>query len=124
MLDGITILETITSRKVPLAVPVIMSVLAVVLTGLLISCWIRAARGKGDMYHWGDFPAIVAWLTELVVIVAMCIGTFSMWEQYNTFETKYRVSINESVSMIEFNEKYEIIEQDGNEYIIEEKTDN
>jgi hypothetical protein len=37
------------------------------------------------------------------------------------YKTQYKVLINESISMAEFNERYEIVGQDGKIYIIEEK---
>ena len=38
----------------------------------------------------------------------------------NTKTVEYKVTINENVSLIEFNEKYEIIEQNGKIYTIKE----
>jgi hypothetical protein len=37
------------------------------------------------------------------------------------YETQYKVVIDDSVSMNEFTEKYEIIDQDGKIYIVREK---
>ena len=38
----------------------------------------------------------------------------------NAKTVEYKVTINENVSLIEFNEKYEIIEQNGKIYTIKE----
>lgn len=37
------------------------------------------------------------------------------------YETRYKVVIDDSISMNEFTEKYEIIDQDGKIYIVREK---
>ena len=37
------------------------------------------------------------------------------------YETQYKVTIDESVSMVEFNEKYEIIDQEDKIYTIRER---
>lgn len=39
------------------------------------------------------------------------------------FKDQYKVLISEEVSMVEFMEKYEIVEQEGRIYTIEEKTE-
>lgn len=37
------------------------------------------------------------------------------------YETQYKVTIDDSVSMNEFNEKYEIVDQDGRIYTVRER---
>lgn len=37
------------------------------------------------------------------------------------YETQYKITIDDSVSMIEFLDKYEIIDQDGKIYIVRER---
>ena len=37
------------------------------------------------------------------------------------YETQYKVTIDDSVSMNDFNEKYEIVDQDGRIYTVREK---
>jgi ABC-type uncharacterized transport system permease subunit len=37
------------------------------------------------------------------------------------YETHYKVTIDESVSMTEFNEKYEVLEQEGKIYTVRER---
>lgn len=39
------------------------------------------------------------------------------------YETQYKVTISEEVSMTEFYERYEVIEQDGKIFTVREKTD-
>ena len=39
------------------------------------------------------------------------------------YETQYKVTIDKTVSMTEFNEKYEVIEQDGKIYTVRERTE-
>ena len=51
------------------------------------------------------------------LVIGMVIGVFGPREQV----TRYQVLIDESVSFIEFNERYKIIEQDGVIYTIQER---
>ena len=37
------------------------------------------------------------------------------------YETQYKVTIDETVSMVEFNEKYEVVEQEGKIYTVRER---
>ena len=49
--------------------------------------------------------------------IGMAIGVFGPREQI----TRYQVLIDETVSFVEFNERYEIISQDGTIYTIQER---
>ena len=54
-------------------------------------------------------------------------GLFGLLPGFTTkpieFKDQYKVLISEEVSMVEFMEKYEIVEQEGRIYTIEEKTE-
>lgn len=61
--------------------------------------------------------AIIIWMA-----VATCFGIKWGFKVDKTYETHYGATINDSVKQNEFNEKYEIIEQKGQFYIIKERT--
>lgn len=79
------------------------------------------------------FFGIMAWqfATERVVLGFMClvlalgsilVGTFGVAENKNSINhIEYKVTIDDSVSMNEFLDKYEIIDQEGKIYIVKEK---
>lgn len=69
-----------------------------------------------------DAPEIV---TKTALIIWIIVVTFFSikWcvKTDTTYETHYGVTIDDNVKQNEFNEKYEIVEQKDNFYIIKEK---
>lgn len=61
--------------------------------------------------------------TAFIILVLICVGlvTFGIYIANTPPETQYQVLIDESVSMSDFFERYEIIEQEGKIYTIKEK---
>ena len=59
----------------------------------------------------------------IFIVVGSIIGVVSGKKIVNPieYETYYKVTIDESVSMIEFNEKYEVLEQEGKIYTVRER---
>ena len=62
-------------------------------------------------------PYIFLVISLTFLAIGMAIGIFGPREQI----TRYQVLIDDSVSFIEFNERYEIINQDGAIYTIQER---
>lgn len=58
--------------------------------------------------------------TFLILWTFSCIGVaiFGFYTAFKPVKTTYKVTIDESVSMIEFNKRYEILDQDGLIYTI------
>jgi hypothetical protein len=112
VLNGINVIETIVEPRVPVAAAIFMTIICAVVIALVILAWIQRKR---------DVQSVV---TYLVVIACCIIGTVCIWELNGTIDTTYRVQIDQSVSFVEFNEHYEIISQNGDEYIIAEKAAN
>jgi ABC-type enterochelin transport system permease subunit len=83
------------------------------------------------------FSSILLWLSSdldaLIVLVGAILGfVFGMIGGYIAenilikpieYETHYKVTISDEVSMNEFNEKYEILEQDGKIFTIRERAE-
>ena len=59
--------------------------------------------------------------TIIAVLIGIVIGASAGAFWFDTTETHYQVTISEEVSMTEFNERYEIIEQNGQIFTIREK---
>lgn len=62
-------------------------------------------------------------LSALAIPIGLAIGFFANLLFPLPPVTQYQVTINEEVSMAEFYEKYEIIEQDGQIFTIRERND-
>lgn len=114
MIDGITILNTYTEELVVKEYigyngfwSIIATIVICILLGLLIYC---------------------IYINEIEFTTTMlCLGCsfiffiVGFWHQEEAEIPTYQVLINEKVSMIEFNEKYETIKQEGLIYTIREK---
>ena len=60
-------------------------------------------------------------LTFIIVSLILCMVLATNNVNPTKYETQYKVTIDDSVSMTEFNEKYEVIEQEGKIYTVREK---
>ena len=96
--------------------PVFWSVLGIFLGGLIVTVLIIKLGGceeKGVL-----ITCILAGLIAGAIVGAMCGGVFAEPTEY---ETEYKVTIDDTVSMNEFLERYEIIDQEGKIYTVREK---
>ena len=59
----------------------------------------------------------------MFIIVGLILGTILAKgsAKPTEYETQYKVTIDETVSMTEFNEKYEVLEQEGKIYTVRER---
>lgn len=67
-------------------------------------------------------------LIVVAIILSVFLGTLmgglfadGILPKATEYETQYKVTIDDSVSVNEFNEKYEIIDQEGKIYIVRER---
>ena len=93
-------------------------VMGVVLLGFLIKGIFKYKRTR-EIIDIIGFSAIGVFVGAMV--------SFSVAARCSTptdYETRYKVTISEEVSMIEFIEHYEVIEQDGKIFTIREKDNN
>jgi hypothetical protein len=60
----------------------------------------------------------------IILAVGVIISFADLWYSTEPSDIKqYKVTISDSVSMVEFNEKYDVIEVEGKIYTIREKED-
>lgn len=60
-------------------------------------------------------------ITSIVLFVVSCIAIVFTSKQVPTGKYQYQVTISDNVSMVEFNEKYDMIKVEGKIYTIVEK---
>lgn len=87
-----------------------------VVLGLFVIGGICLAREKGS---WEPLPALGLFGAILAILLGMLVG--GIMSTPVTYETQYKVTIDDSVSLNEFLDKYEIIDQEGKIYTIREK---
>lgn len=114
MINGITILNEEVCSKGSTGLHICCAL--VFITFVLIGMFIIIDSIKDRVYEQMLF---------LILIIPMCIITFfatiSSPERLNDTYTKYEVTISDDVPMKEFTDKYSIIEQRGDIYVIKEK---
>ncbi len=90
----------------------------------------------GVIFVVGIFAMIMTFIQEGFygpVLLIVCVGCAilgsmlgvlfgTICETPATYETQYKVTISDEVSMTEFYEHYEVIEQDGKIFTVREKT--
>ena len=111
MMDGITVLSQ--SETIGYIAWFIYAII-----GFCIFGW-RLLTIKKDNYHTVG--------TIIITVVVMFVAIFSCAEGIYSMSTKeytYKVTISDEVNFVEFNNKYEIIDQDGFIYTIKEKESN
>lgn len=70
-----------------------------------------------DNWSWLFLAVVFGILISLLVLVVVVDIT----EYPTAYETYYKVTVDDNVSMNEFNEKYEIVSQEGKIYTIRER---
>ena len=113
MLEGITILNEFTANIFNWDVSIIVFFVTALIGS--IAFFIIAAVSEED-----------AWLSGIIisVLIGLIIGAGCGSCFFANEETQYQVTISEEVSMTEFNERYEIVEQNGQIFTIKEKNKN
>ena len=110
LMEGLTLLSTEVQNYAP-----VFWVLFIMSCFVLVACiWliVTSAREGATVY------TIVS-LFLMAITMWLCAYTLSLTQQAP--KTIYKVTIDESVSMVEFYERYEIIDQDGLIFTIIEK---
>lgn len=110
-MDGVVVLNTIEGVYCG------TWVLVLTIIGILVGFGLTGFLVERTV-DWADIVSIPLYFTVFMLCIA--IGAFVGYGIEET-ETHYEVTINDSVSMNEFNEKYEIIEQRGEIYTVKER---
>ena len=108
MIEGITILNTeVISSAVGSGTFILMGIISIVL---------------------GFFAGLVVWDGEIIPAIITSVLCTALWLGIGVYINKdatdtvrYEVTISEEVNLTEFTERYKIIEQRGDIYVIQEK---
>lgn len=87
-----------------------------VVLGLFVIVGICLAIDECD---WGPLPAMILFGAILAILLGILVGGTTATPV--SYETQYKVIIDDSVSMNEFLDKYEIIDQEGKIYTVRER---
>ena len=121
MLEGINIIEMITRPYVPWYIIAFVIVLGCFILTDFVVALVFVCKGKNHKGLWAASNSTTFTIVNDTILLACAIiaGTI-LYNGHNMIETTYRVTIDKSVSLVEFRDKYEILLQEGEEYIIRE----
>lgn len=115
-MDGVTILNTITSNECGEIAGAMLLISAFTFLIFLLMYIIGCIAGDSDK------PVILCVTFLIISLISAVIGIILA---HNSEElTTYEVTISEEVSFKDFTSKYEIIEQRGEIYIVKERESN
>jgi hypothetical protein len=107
-MEGVTILSTGTAiLGISWLAAILLSLFMFAIIYIINPC-------EDDGIGWRIGCAIFASILSFIVLAVSSVDT--------TEVTEYKVTIDDSVSYIEFTEKYEVINQEGEIYTVREKT--
>ena len=92
---------------------------AVVIVMFVIALVAGVAVGLKEQEWWAFWAMFIILFTVGSLIAGLTVG-FNTGEP-TEYETHYKVTIDDSVSMSEFMDKYEIVDQDGKIFIVRER---
>jgi hypothetical protein len=97
------------------------------------ACWIGFAVAFGIAvitniptwfkdWSWAHFIDFVVMVVFVTFIIRILIGGLSgaIWSIPTKYETQYKATISDEVKMVDFLERYEIVDQEGKIYTIRE----
>lgn len=109
-MDGITILNTYVSNNYPLFT---LFSYALGIVSIIVCIMIIVVSVQNDECH------------PFILFIALSVGLFFLRCGYASHrlpdQTKYQITVDDSVSFNDFMERYEIINQDGKIYTVIEK---
>lgn len=115
MMDGITVL----SQNEIMRTPTQFWVIAIVgIISCIISVIVMIISNEKSITN-------IFFISSIVCIIVFTISTLcGVFIKNGTGKYTYKVTISDEVNFVEFNNKYEIIDQDGLIYTIKEKENN
>lgn len=104
-MDGVTVLNSYTTNGIPVAILLFISAV------LIFVCCVR------------DFAKDENACGVLLLILSLVISGFGVFLWFVPSRTCYEVIINDDVTLKEFQERYKIVDQRGDIYVVEERAD-
>jgi hypothetical protein len=110
LMEGLTLLSTSVQNNAP-----VFWFLTALSSIILVACIVLMYFCIMDR----EFGGVIAFI--ILAVIAFVLVNVCISEAIKPSRTLYKVTIDESVSMVEFYERYEILDQDGLIFTITEK---
>lgn len=104
-MDGVTVLNSYMTNGIPVAILLFIGAV------LIFVCCVR------------DFAKDENACGVLLLILSLVISGFGVFLWFVPSRTCYEVIINDDVTLKEFQERYKIVDQRGDIYVVEERAD-
>ena len=117
-MDGVTILAEHSVRGGSEGSFVFAVLFAI--ASLSVVCWLITEMIKGNLFDL-PFNGILLVFVFVLVFAVSLFGAIAEIKEFNTFSTELEVTIDDNVSLNEFLEKYEIVDQDGQIWTVKER---
>ena len=112
-MEGVTILSEMVTRDISIFGCITLICIGIVYLVVGIVCLVISVREQVQ----GSFVL----LSVIIILAGFALGIIGITHLSDKPYTVYKVTINDDVSFKEFNEKYEIIKQDGLIYEVKER---
>ena len=112
MIEGITLIETMEVHKLSIETAIGLTVICIIIvTFAAINLWNANKNG------WKSKIENVTWIAFALVAVGLT------WILYSQVEIHHKVYLDDHISADQLDEAYEIVEHQGEEYVIKEKAE-
>ncbi len=112
MIDGITLIETMEVHKLSIETAISLTIICIIIVAFAaINLW--HTNGNG----WKNKIENTTWITLALVAAGLT------WNLYSQVEIHHKVYLDDHISAAQLDETYEIVEKQGEEYIIKEKAE-
>ena len=112
MIEGIILIETIEVHKLSIETAIGLTIICILIVAFAaINLWNANKNGwrsKVENTTWIVFALVAAGLT---------------WNLYSQIEIHHKVYLDDNISAAQLDEAYEIVEHQGEEYVIKEKVE-
>lgn len=113
-MDGVTILNTIELTGVSMETWIFLLVSGLVMSVLIISPGVKVSSNTANLI-------VLLFVIDTIILFGSMFVAVYQSENHKTGELQYEVTINDTISMTEFNKKYEIVEQRGDIFVVKER---
>lgn len=112
MMEGITLIETMEVHKLSIETAIGLTVICGLIVMLAaINLWNANKNG------WKSKIENITWISFALVAVGLT------WVLYSQVEIHHKVYLDDHISAAQLDEAYEIVEHQGEEYVIKEKAE-
>ena len=116
-MNGITIIEEHLCRALELPALIFFGIFVTLLIGGVLSLYMTMYKTTAV----SKSSKIILIVCSIILIIMYAVFWVVQVNRYNNTHTEYTITIDDSVSFNDFNEKYEVISINGNEYRVVEK---